>query len=386
MDGRALRILLVSDYADDPRLGSGKVAHKLREEFIALGHECTALFADDLGAFPSGRQFRQLVSPLLAERAIRRELTRTSYDIVDAASAEGLWFGVEKRIGKWRSTALVCRSNGLEHLNYQRMLDDSAAGLAPKPLSRRLWYPASRLTQVSAAAKLADRLIVLNEMDRRFAADRGWQPPSRIHVVPHGVSERFLRVPRPDTGRGAGALFCGAWDRVKGTPYLIDAFEALAAEGRPVPLTILGPGLGVREVMSCLPERVRASVTVIDRLPEDGVVQEYRRHDLFVFPSTYEGFGLVVLEAMSQGLPVVGTAVGCVPDLVRHGDNGIIVPPRNAHALAHAIRRLMDAPADRERLGANAAATVASMTWGRTAKETLNVYRAALGNSAHRDA
>jgi glycosyltransferase involved in cell wall biosynthesis len=382
MIARPLRILLVGDYADDPRLGSGKVAHKLREEFLAAGHECTALFAADIGNTPSGRQIRQLVSPLLAARTIRAALARVPYDVIDASSAEGLWFGLEKRLGGWRAIAYICRSNGIEHLNYRRMLDDSAAGLADKPLSRRLWYPASRLTQVALAARLADRLIVLNETDRRFALERGWQPGARVDVVPHGVSDRFLQPPLGDAARGAGALFCGAWDRVKGVTYLVQAFDRLAAEGRPVPLTILGPGLSTADVMQSIPDRLRPTVTVVERVPEDRVIEEYRRHDLLVFPSTYEGFGLVVLEAMSQGLPAVATAVGCVPDLIRDGENGVIVPVRDPAALANAVRRIIDAPSERDRMGANAAVTVASMTWRRTAERTIDVYRAALADAS----
>jgi glycosyltransferase involved in cell wall biosynthesis len=377
MTERPLRILLVGDYANDARLGSAKVVYKLREEFRAAGHECDALFAGDLGRAPSQRQVRQLVSPLLAARAIRAAFSRVPYDVVDAASAEGLWFGLEKRAGGWRAVAYVCRSNGIEHLNYRRMLDDSETGLAPKPLSRRIWYPASRLTQVAAAARLADRLIVLNEGDRRFAVERRWQPLDRIAVIPHGVSDRFLATPRPAAPRGSGALFCGAWDRVKGVPYLVQAFDRLA-DTQPVPLTILGPGMNRADVMTSIPERLRPSVTVIDRVPEDRVVEEYRRHDLLVFPSTYEGFGLVVLEAMSQGLPVVVTPVGCVPDLIRDGENGVIVPLRDADALERAVRRLMDAPAERQRIGDNGAATVSSMTWRRTAERTIDVYRTAL--------
>lgn len=382
MTARPLRILLVGDYAGDPRLGSGKVAHKLREEFLAAGHQCTALFADDLGDSPDGRQLRQLVSPVLAALAIRKAISLEPFDVVDAASAEGLWFGAEKRLGGWRSMAFICRSNGIEHLNYQRMLDDTTAGLAEKPWWRQLWYPASRLTQVAAAARLADRFLVLNQADRRFAVRRGWQPADRIDVVPHGVSDRFFHRRDAALSRGAGVLFCGAWDRVKGITYLVDAFDRLASETRPVPLTVLGPGLSTTEVLQSFPERLRPHVTVIDRVSEERVVEEYRRHDLLVFPSTYEGFGLVVLEAMSQGLPVVATPVGCVPDLIRDGESGVIVPLRDADALARAVRRLMDAPSERERIGASAATSVASMSWRRTAQRTIDVYRTAMDQSA----
>jgi glycosyltransferase involved in cell wall biosynthesis len=376
---RPLRILLVGDYADDPRLGSAKVAHKLREELRALGHECDVLFSPAIGGRPAGRQVRQLVAPMLAAGAIRRALAGTSYDVVDAASAEGLWFGAARRFGAWARTALVCRSNGLEHLNYRRMLEDSRAGLTRKPWTRRLWYPASRLSQVAAAARVADRLLLLNEADRQFAIARRWQPADRIDVVPHGVSDRFLAHPLGPAGdRGAGALFCGAWDHVKGITYLVDAFRQLAESGRPVPLTVLGPGRPARDVLASFPAMLQSHITVIDRVPEERVIAEYRRHDLLVFPSTYEGFGLVVLEAMSQGLPVVATPVGCAPEIVRDDQTGRIVPLRDSAALAAAVRRLMDSPEERDRLGAAAAAAVSSMSWRTTAERTLDVYLRAM--------
>lgn len=379
---RPLDVLLVGDYLDDPRLGSGKVAHKLQEELRGLGHRCDVLFSDGIGAVPEGRQLRQLLSPVLASRAIARALAGRHYDVVDAASAEGLWFGAWRRFGRNRAVALVCRSNGLEHLNYRRMVEDSRAGLTSKPWTRRLWYPASRLTQVSAAARVADRLLLLNEADRQFALDRGWQSPDRIDVVTHGVSERFLAHLPASGPRGAGALFCGAWDHVKGVTYLVEAFAQLADAGRPVKLTILGPGLPSDIVLDSFPAHVRPHVTVMDRVAEDLVVAEFRRHDLLVFPSSYEGFGLVVLEALSQGLPVVATPVGCAPALVRDGVTGILVPPRDSGAIAAAVGRLMDAPAERARMGVNAAAAVAGMSWRRTAERTVEVYRKAMAQAA----
>ncbi len=210
-----LSILLVGDYPPDPTLGSSKVLYKLQEEFVALGHHCDLLLAPDIGCVRA-RQLRQLVVPWRAGQAIVRFLERRRYDVVDAASAEGLWLGVLKKFGAYRECAYICRSNGLEPLNYRRMLDDADAGLTHKPWTRRLWYPASLLSQVAAAGHLADRLLVLNEQDREYAAGRGWQPVDRIAVVPHGVSERLLSdAPSSTAPRGAGMLFCGSWDHVK---------------------------------------------------------------------------------------------------------------------------------------------------------------------------
>jgi hypothetical protein len=95
-----LRILLVGDYPDDPRLGSGKVYHKLREEFTRLGHECRVLLAPDLGERPRSARLRWLLGPALAARAVGRTFREHgAFDVVDAASAEGAVIGVRRRLG-----------------------------------------------------------------------------------------------------------------------------------------------------------------------------------------------------------------------------------------------------------------------------------------------
>jgi glycosyltransferase involved in cell wall biosynthesis len=358
------------------------VSHKLREELNALGHHCDTLFSNALGVAPRQRQIRQLVAPWLASRAIDRALRQRAYDIVDVSSAEGLWLGLRKRAGRYPGVAYVGRSHGLEHLNYARMLGDADAGLMHKPWTKRIWYPASRLSQVAVAARLADRFIVLNTVDRDFA--RRWLPAERIDVVPHGVSERFISntstAPAPST-RPGGALFCGTWDHVKGVSYLVEAWQVLLEAGHRIPLTVLGPSVPASRVRESFPEGVRPLVTVIDRVPEERVIDEYRRHALLVFPSTYEGFGLVVLEAMSQGLAVVATPAGCAAQLVVDGVNGLRVPARDPGAIASAVRALMDDEALRRRLGRAAAGAVRAMTWRATACQTIAVYRRALAQT-----
>ncbi|HEX9366971.1 MAG TPA: glycosyltransferase family 4 protein [Vicinamibacterales bacterium] len=374
-----LAILLVGDYPDDPRLGSSKVFYKLREELQALGHTCDIVWTDGIGEQPASRQVRQLVSPWMAWRAIIRQTARRRYDVVDVASAEGLFLGLRGLIGRRDRAAFVCRSNGLEQLNYARMVDDHHEGLRSKSWMRRIWYPASRLSQVAGAARLADGLLVLNDGDRAFAVTRKWQPPDRVTVVPHGISARFLtEAPPPASPRGAGLLFCGTWDHVKGITYLCAAIDRLHATGNRVRLTVLGPGMPPETVLGCFAPAVRAFVTVIDRVPEERVMEEYRRHDALLFTSTYEGFGLVVIEAMSQRLPVIATPIGCAATLVREGETGYRVPPRDPEALASAIVRLTANPLDAGRLGNRGRDAVSGMTWRSSAEQTLAVYRRAI--------
>ena len=370
-----MKILLVGDYPADPLLGSAKVYYKLGETFRELGHECDVLLRPEIGETPENWRVRQVVSARMTERAIRRAIHEQGpYDVVDVASGEGWLFALRRKKGA--GPAVISRSHGLEHLNYRRTLEDAADGLTSKGWTRRIYYPTVRLPQVAAAARLADALIVLNEGDRAFAVDRGWQPADRVHVVAHGVSERFLAdAPPLDAPRGQGVLFCGSWDAVKGAPYLARAMGILAEAGDAPRLTILGPGLPESAVLESFPAAARPYVRVVPRAPEDEVMRHYREHDLLVMCSTYEGFGMVVVEGMSQGLPVIATPVGCAPMVVRHGENGMMVPARDPAALAVAIRRLMaDAPL-RRRMAGGASSSARPFTWRATAERTLEVYR-----------
>jgi glycosyltransferase involved in cell wall biosynthesis len=94
--------------------------------------------------------------------------------------------------------------------------------------------------------------------------------------------------------------------------------------------------------------------------------------------STYEGFGLVLLEAMSQRMAVVTTPVGCAPTLVKDGTNALMVPVRDPDASAAAVERLIDDPALRRRMGDAARRSVEGMTWRATALRTIDVYARAL--------
>ena len=376
-----LRILLLSDEPRDASMGGAKVALRLQAALRRLGHDCDALFRPDLGERPRAQRLRLALAPALARRAAARRGGR-GYDVIDAASAEG-W--LLPRGGG--AAAVVARSHGLEHRYYAALLEDAQRGLVRKPWPRRAWYPLTRLPQVALALRRAARVIVPNRTDAAAIAARGWQAEERIETIPHGVERAAWRAaPAAEAARGGGLLYCGWWTTSKGVAYLAQAHARLAARGMRVPLTLLGVGYGdggwerqQARVRAAFPAECQALLRLLPRTRNEAeVLEAYRRHDLLICPSTSEGFGLVVVEALSQRLPVVCSRAAGAAELLRDGREALLVEPRDAEALAAAIERMWTAPELRRRMGEAGHAATAELSWDAVAERTAACYRRAL--------
>ncbi len=164
-----------------------------------------------------------------------------------------------------------------------------------------------------------------------------------VHVVPYGAPPVPADLPPPAARTGSGplrVLFAGSLGQRKGLSYLLDAVRRLGPAR--VELTLLGD----KTVEGCAPldAAVRAH-RWIPTLPHAEVLAEMARQDVLVFPSLFEGFGLVILEAMSRGLPVIATAHTAGPDVIDDGVDGFLVPIRSAEAIAEKLELLLARPA-----------------------------------------
>jgi glycosyltransferase involved in cell wall biosynthesis len=148
-------------------------------------------------------------------------------------------------------------------------------------------------------------------------------------------------------------LFVGWLLEAKGVRELLEA----AARLPDMHLTLVGPEetsfvATLRAPLEALGSRVR----VLPARPRAEVIALYHEADLFVLPTWREGFPNVVLEAMAAGLPVVATPVGAIPDAVRDGEEGLLVPVRDARALERALATLIADPELRLAMGRRARA------------------------------
>jgi glycosyltransferase involved in cell wall biosynthesis len=230
----------------------------------------------------------------------------------------------------------------------------------------------------------ATRVIVQTHEEERLLKVPGFPVP-RIEIVPPG----YTPLPDPPPGDrpfshsigvdGPFLLFVGRLASNKGLLELVEAFATLANHDPSSTLVIVGADGGQRPAVERriqslgLGARVRITGFVAD---DRRLASAFREARLFVLPSEYEAFGLVLLEALAQGTPVVASRVGGIPEFLEDGKAGRLVPTKDPTALAAAILSLWDDPETRHRWGAYGRDTVVpKFSWDRVVDELERIFR-----------
>ncbi len=236
----------------------------------------------------------------------------------------------------------------------------------------------------ATAYRVARAIIV--ETEYEAALVREFAPAGRLRIVPPGIDLAAWSTPERDPPPPADLpspylLFAGRVAPNKRLEILVDALARLPVARRH-PLVIMGRDWGER---AALEARAR-SLGVADRIRFLGHVAdpgEYRavvRGALaLILPSEYEAFGIVLLEAMATGTPIVASAVGGIPEVLDHGRRGRVVPTGDADALAAAIESVEDDPATTDRLRAAGSEAVPAYDWSLAVRRLREVYREAAG-------
>lgn len=226
--------------------------------------------------------------------------------------------------------------------------------------------------------------------------------PERIRDIPNGVDAariKALQVHRRTVRDAMGwpmdkviLLTVGRNHPKKGYKLIPEVIRQVAAVRRDFLWVIVGRGtepigdlasqLGVSDYLTVVPEIARGGTDGDHEslsLPSQGLIRIYKAADVFVFPSLLESFGIVLIEAMAAGLPIVTTdAPGC-RDLVEHEVTGLVSPVGDTGSMAQNIRRLLADPALRGGLGENGVMRSAYYEWSAIASRYSQVYREIVG-------
>lgn len=250
-----------------------------------------------------------------------------------------------------------------------------ALAATPRRVDRwllRRWH--SFLGMQNRVVARLPHVVTVSEAARRDIAECFPCPDARIRVIHNGIDTATFH-PEPGIPRIPGRLMAtaSADAPLKGLDYLLRAVATLRRTRPGVHLTVLGklnPDGATARLLDAL--QLGAAVTFRSGLDEAAVRGMYAEAEVAVVPSIYEGFGLPAGEAMACGVPVVSTVGGALPEVV--GDAGVLVPVRDADALATAVADLLDDPERRAHLACAGIQRIRERFSWRRAAETLTDY------------
>jgi glycosyltransferase involved in cell wall biosynthesis len=232
------------------------------------------------------------------------------------------------------------------------------------------------LSEIIYSCKIVDRIVVNSEyMRSRVAAWYGINL-TKIVVIPNGVDlSRFRGCNKLTLDGDPAILYLGGLTTRKGVDILFQAVAALRSELPDMKLHLVG-GAGRMSYFQHLAENegICRYVVFHGRVPDVMVPLYYKSADFCVFPSRHEPFGIVVLEAMASGIPIIASNIGGFGEIISNDQDGLLFKPGDAAALSKAILVLNKDLDLRRKLSQTASRTVERYSWEVVAEEYVSLY------------
>ncbi len=237
-------------------------------------------------------------------------------------------------------------------------------------------------------ARKLDGKIAVSKPAMEFASK---YIPGYYNIIPNGIDlEHFSPDVSPIDefcdGR-LNILFVGRLEKRKGLNYLLKAYQQVKQQIPDSRLIVVGPGIRLRHKYEKQVRRSRLKeVFFIGHVAYDELPRYYKTADIFCAPATgRESFGIVLLEAMAVGKPIVATNIDGYASLITHGVEGWLVPPRDDKALAQSLISLMGDELLRQKMGANGRLKARDYVWEHIAQRVLDYYVRVLSESSGKE-
>jgi glycogen(starch) synthase len=280
----------------------------------------------------------------------------------------------------WHVAAAIRAETGKPLVYHVHSVDRAEYELGHEP---NQWL--AQAVEQTEAIRSSDRLIALSESERELLAYYYPDDCDRIRIVGNGIDDSDEAQQAAFAKRHADSplvLYSGRLVERKGIHELLAAIPDVLDEEPRARFALAGgpPAVEGEEVArQWLPpelDRYRSRIHFTGWLSPRQVEEWYRAADVLVVPSRYEPFGMVILEGMLHGLPIVAASVGGPAEILDDEQTGLLFPPRDAHALAKAVLRLVKSVSLRRRIGTAAAREVRSRwMWPRRVERMRAVYR-----------
>ena len=223
----------------------------------------------------------------------------------------------------------------------------------------------------------ADRIVAFSQFSRELIVNGlGNACANRVEVIPPGIESSWFEVEQNKV-IPAQLLFWGRVEEEKGLTELFVALKTVAKKFPNVKLTLVGEGNRLQEYKSLVTDLGLSNrVEFTGWLNNQEIQTLAAKCSIGIFPSRIESFGLSVVEAMAAGLPVIAARGGAVPENIKDGVTGTLVPVNNSDALAEAINKALKNPKYSETMAIAAKSAVKKkFSWDRAADSMIEIYK-----------
>lgn len=385
---RPLRIAIVTTaYPPEDGGGIGTYTEALAQGLAALGQEVHVLAASSVDAL-------ERRGAVCLHRMRPRHLPRVEHQVPGLAwSAQvALRLSTIARRGRldivefpnWEGAGLVYALVPLRatvvtrlHTPFFETLSLDAGGRAP------LWGERFTCWLEEQAVRRSDQLTSSTVHHRGLMARAYRIPEDRVHILPLGIPLPAAEEASPQLGRRPRVLYVSRLEHRKGTLTLLDAVPKILAAVGPVEFVLVGKDRphapGGQRFADYFRQRypdAQEHVSFLGFVEAGELVRQYQSCDLFVVPSQYESFGLIFLEAMARGKPVIGCRAGGMVEVIADGETGYLLPVGDTDALVDRVVGLLRDEELRRRMGRAARRRVEERFSAEVmAGRTLELYR-----------
>jgi glycosyltransferase involved in cell wall biosynthesis len=238
----------------------------------------------------------------------------------------------------------------------------------------------------------AEKIVAVSNEISEILKRKYGIPKCRMLVVGTGYDDRIRQELgdiklRAETERSMRIINVANMRPVKDHKTLLESFKKLTERMKGVRLSLVGDGPLRRQMEEFCTQQSIHDVEFLGKLPHRDALKHIANSDVFILTSVEEGMPNVIIEALALGKPVIATAVGGIPEVVKDGVNGILVPPKSPEHVAKALERLLSDSGLRRKLGEAAAESVKDYTWSKIAEKYERIYsivvRGRIASGAH---
>lgn len=372
-----MNVLFTCHYNFNINAGAAGVTWRLGQEYQQLGHQVEYYSLDSLPRrlHPLAKvaAFPEFVAAQIA--ALERQHT---VDIVDASTGDGWVWALLNHRRKQRPL-IIARCHGLEHIEHEEYLEEVERGYLRFSWKYPLYRGSIRLWEAAASMRYADLALFLNRRDRQYAIDKLGVAPERADIIANGIPETFLNLPfepLPHDGTLRIAQV-GTYIVRKGVHYGSPALNTILQRYPQVSVSFLGTECPEANVYADFDPAVHDRIQIVPRYCHETLPSLLKGHQIKLFPTISEGFGVALVEAMACGLAPITTATPGPLEIVQDGQDAIVIPCRDQVAIEQALDRLITDRGYLEQLRYKAYETAQTYSWRRIAQNNLACYEKA---------